>query len=77
MACKNCIHYDVCFLHLKGDEDKWCQRFKNKADFVEIVRCKGCKERNTEGCPMLHYVDGELIGHTEDDDFCSYGERKE
>ena len=47
------------------------------ANVVEVVRCKGCKNRNTLGCPVMHYVGDELIGYTEDDAFCSCGERKE
>lgn len=41
MDCKDCIHYEVC------ENGQWyetpCVRFKNKADFVEVVRCKDCK----------------------------------
>ena len=38
MACKDCIHYKVC--HTLEFEE--CVCFKNKADFVEVVRCKDC-----------------------------------
>lgn len=57
MTCKDCIHYEVC-KDTVSDEN-WredtpkeikemfspngCEYFKNKADFVEIVRCKDCK----------------------------------
>lgn len=90
MTCKeNCIHCDVCkrrqypsMYGLTNPDD--CDNFKNKADFVEVVRCKDCvycdrcypvKEINkeaTEGwyCnPNRHYV--------KPDDFCSYGERRD
>lgn len=80
MACKDCVHYDVCYLLDWGG--KPCEHYKNKADFVEIVRCKDCKEydvRNGE-CRLhsFHPVYGEhfeveMYGN----DFCSYGERKE
>ena len=46
------------------------------ANRIEVVRCKDCKHRDPEDkkcdCGMWHipYV-------TKDDDFCSYGERKE
>lgn len=40
-----------------------------------IIRCKVCKNRNTEGCPMT-YWDGEiLIDPTNDKDYCSYAEK--
>lgn len=58
------------------------------ADVVEVVRCKDCKHRGTDDCPMYHeeYIewddDGclerDIIIHdaTEDNSFCSHGERK-
>ena len=47
MTCKDCIHHDPCFeygniLDPLGGGVK-CDSFKNKADFVEVVRCKNCK----------------------------------
>ena len=46
------------------------------ADVVEVVRCKDCYLRNTEACPFCFWDCGELMGYTEDNDFCSYGERR-
>ena len=43
------------------------------ADVVEVVRCKECRYRNTQGCPMHH--NGYNING--DDDYCSYGVKKE
>ena len=50
------------------------------ADVVEVVRCKDCKNYQ----PNPYSYDGEMIcscwadwTYPEDDDFCSYGERKE
>ena len=41
MTCKDCIHYEVC------ENGQWyetpCVYYKNKADFVKVVRCKDCK----------------------------------
>lgn len=85
MNCKDCIHYDVCkedcaFNNLDIDKAtfyKNCYNFKNKADFVEVVRCGDCQYsfyisakdelecRKHNGC--LKYPH----------DFCSYGERSE
>lgn len=39
-------------------------------DAVEVVRCKDCKRNGTELCPML-------FTEMKDNDFCSYGERRE
>ena len=46
-------------------------------DVVEVVWCKDCKKRYTEDCNMTLYDDtGELFSFAEDNDFCSYGERR-
>ena len=56
-------------------------------DAVPVVRCRECKHRYTENCPMYfhdfywlegygEYVDDDT-DHTEDDYFCHEGERKE
>lgn len=72
MTCKDCIHYKVC--HTLEFED--CVCFKNKADFVEVVRCKDCKHwiwwADEKRCSCdLHHI------RTHRDDFCSYGERSD
>lgn len=40
MTCKDCIHYDMCYLieHYGADEDKACvcKDFKNKSDYAEV-----------------------------------------
>lgn len=35
-TCEDCVHYDICIFHLKGNENKDCVHFKNKADVVEV-----------------------------------------
>lgn len=45
------------------------------ADVVEVVRCKDCKKRNTEKCMMNNTVG--MNKDLFDDDYCSYGKRKE
>lgn len=77
-TCKDCIHYAKCYLieHYRVDEEEICEDFKNKADFVEVVRCEECKyaSKCTDGyyaCKVDH-----RLAHDEDD-YCSYGERKD
>lgn len=41
-------------------------------DAVLVVRCRECKYHNKPPCPMKL-----SFNWTEDDDFCSYGDRKE
>ena len=48
-------------------------------DAVEVVRCEKCRKRHTWECAM-HYEsdDGkEQYGWENDNDFCSWGERKD
>lgn len=40
-------------------------------DYVPVVRCGECKYHNKHTCPMML-----PFNWTEDNDFCSYGERK-
>ena len=60
------------------------------ADVVAVVRCKDCKHRQTDECPMYYeewyeidegdgYADTDFIIHdyTRDDGFCHHGERRE
>lgn len=72
-TCKDCIHYFACSakggLFNEKDETKemLCRHFKNKADFVEVVRCKDCPKRYTNQCRARH--------ERADMDFCSSGIR--
>lgn len=81
MTCKDCVHEEICDMPIITDGRKNasnCKKFKNKADYVEVVRCKDCKYctqavsiENTYFC-----VVGTNAFDTELDNFCSYGERK-
>lgn len=92
MTCKDCFYYDIlCKDTLQDDELQLCDSFKNKADFVEVVRCGECKHF---GC-RYKGISGEDVGYCYNNqnngfpflcdsrpcmratDFCSYGERKE
>ena len=88
MTCKDCILEPKCILRISysmGDDEitgkeftdieKRCKSFKNKADFVEVVRCKDCKYKSIMS-------DGKTLAcirqsaYKKPTDFCSYGERK-
>ena len=74
-TCDDCIHYDICIFHIKGDENKKCPHFKNKSDVVEVVRCKDCEHWNGIGfAENAGWCDKNDIG-TLYDDFCSYGKK--
>lgn len=47
------------------------------ADVVEVVRCKDCFYRRIANDGMTHYYWCDTIQNSvNDDDYCSYGERK-
>ena len=52
---------------------------RDKAEVIQVVRCRECKHRGTDDC-IFHIkgepADEELLRKL-DNDFCSYGERKE
>ena len=78
-TCKDCLHYDVCQYHIAEETDMTINEcsygFKNKADFVEVVRCKDCKYKKIMS-------DGKTLAcirqsaYKKPTDFCSYGERR-
>ena len=92
MTCKDCLHRDGCcnFVPIEGTIEekaeylyeclkKPCKDFKNKADFVEVVRCRDCKYYETD------IWDGEILCGCNNpsgmqdvsaDGYCSYGERR-
>ena len=87
MTCKDCIGYNFCSdyekyseaevkeFSVQGTVQDLCSFFKNKADVVEVVRCKDCNYwiywADEKRCSCdLHHI------RTHRDDFCSYGERK-
>lgn len=71
-----------------GDWDNMCISGKEvdeiidtcpTADVVEVVRCRDCKHRNTEECAMWIECSccGSQADWCKDDDYCSWGERRE
>jgi hypothetical protein len=50
-----------------------------KVDAVEVVRCKDCKHRDEAGCCTPPIISAYGWDHLEpkDNDYCSYGERKD
>ena len=71
--CKDCLHYEACsafskIINAAMDVEKGCEHYTR-----QLVRCYECKKNgNDEDCPLLS-----MMQYTEDDDFCSYGERRE
>lgn len=47
-------------------------------DAIEVVRCKDCLFHGGAGCHLVDYNnDGSVEDPTGDDDYCSWGERKD
>ncbi len=83
--CEKCIHEEVCDIRNCQDEADekamtYCADFKNKADFVEVVRCSECansffnRRCDTFFC-MLNMPNKAVS--VKPNHFCGYGERKE
>lgn len=79
MTCKDCIHKKVCDALIKSgcpylDEEipanVFYMEFKNKADVIEVVRCKNCISNRDGFCNFLDRPIAE-------NDFCSYGKKVE
>lgn len=84
MTCKDCIHEDICDMPIITDGRKNasnCKKFKNKANFVEVVYCKDCEwsTERTRNNELFQYQCRNTIACGKPRraiDFCSYGERK-
>ena len=87
MTCKDCIKSDVCeiyvLLHNIEDRENKCLHFKNKADFVEVVRCDKCKHGDVSCHEMSKDVEETIACYcnlknkvTDVDYYCPSGERK-
>ena len=92
MTCKDCVHYEDCLTDERTQYysttvdcdvvENNCNFFINKADFVEVVRCKDCDYREPiderisykRKHPMHCILKSAL---TADDDYCKYGRRKD
>ena len=75
------LSWAVCINHpelLRKEDTMYCIDNMPTADVVEVVRCKDCIWRGREECAMFYRCDcGEQHTWETDNDFCSYGERRE
>ena len=81
-VCKDCIHCEVCKENpnlplFDENQEALCKAFKPKSRFVEVVRCKNCRNNdgNTYQCGGIYCTLHK--GWFFEDAFCSYGERRE
>ena len=87
-TCKDCLHHKACsadnenYFMLIGcvNVESNCIDFVDKSNFVEVVRCKDCKHCRNSVYPFIDHTLRECKvwkSATREDDFCSYGERRE
>lgn len=76
MSCYDCIHCDRCSdfesgfsAHCAGVSK--CKHFRNKADFVEVVRCKDCIHSKESPMRIICQRYGRDVN---ENGYCSYGE---
>ena len=81
-TCRECIHFEVCEPYTAPDESYpevgGCRVFKNKDEFVQVVRCKECKyltrlARGGYGYALQCGYRGHL---TYENDYCAGGRRR-
>ena len=79
--CKNCIHFGICkkgFPWSDGKGGGWCEDFKDKANFIEVVKCKDCKHCVVREYDIIDELECDFFDvFTDPLDYCSRGERKE
>lgn len=71
------VNANLAPIYLNADA---CEQIKYmpSEDVVEVVHCKDCKFRKTEDCAMYYKCNcGEQHTWENDNDFCSYGQRKD
>ena len=86
--CEKCIHGEICADRDCMDIDderalQSCNDFKNKADFVEVVRCEKCKYGDVSTISKAKDGQEEIACYctlknrvTDLDSYCPSGKRK-
>ena len=78
-ACVDCAFQECFDCPRNKAKQKLKEAARNKGDVIQVARCRECKHRGTDDC-IFHIkgepADEELLLKL-DNDFCSYGERKE
>lgn len=73
-TCKDCVHYNVCGYHI--DEETFmtteeCSHFKNRADFVELVKAEWLYNTRYYSCSVCGGKRFNLLLGT-DAEYCPY-----
>ena len=78
--CEKCIHRETCNTRDYYDENDeraltYCADFKNKADFVEVVRCQKCKYWTGKHYVGVCIENNYAIRYA--NEYCSRGKRRD
>lgn len=87
MKCKDCLHFDACEGSNGTFDDEYvkdtafsedvrdlCPTFKNKDDYVKVVKCKECRNfKSIDGATCCTRYGIAVKG----DCFCSQAERRD
>lgn len=79
-SCKDCLLSDVCVdRYVCGDRPACaCQRFKDRNQFVEVVRCKDCIHICLHSSGDFYCsITGTEYKSYELDHYCSYGAKND
>ena len=74
-TCDNCFYQKRCYSYIKFPDMEYCKHFIDKKNVVKVVRCKDCKYYWSQICS--HSIAGGNFSKHNENDFCSYGERKD
>lgn len=91
--CSDCFNFGNCLQHegtkyygldaACNNVEELCENFKNKADFVEVVRCKECEHslavlgESLVSGTTNHYFCNALFMGVSGNFFCPYGKNKD
>lgn len=61
-TCKDCIHFDICrkietLTKFSGDNEAYCEAFKNKANYEEVKRGRWIVHHNGRGVCVTHWAE--------------------
>ena len=77
-TCGDCVHAVICKQVNGGwfspENPAYCKGFKDRTKFVEVVRCRDCKNVQKDELFGTLWCNGTIV---KGDYFCASGERKD
>lgn len=71
--CKKCLYHQMCPFNISvtGTAAERCKTYEDTADYVKVVRCKDCANRNEKRWCKIQ------ARYTHESEYCSDGKRGE